>query len=147
MARILEGKNRASPSEAGSFVDKYEELEAQVATERSKFMLACKRIKDAQKELLDDAKAQGVAKKVVRTIAEIRKLEAKAKAKLDDMEDDDKSFAIDIRKALGDFADSPLGAAAVAADGQDPTTAAIVAAASKEWDGADPKKKAAKAAH
>lgn len=145
MARILEGKNRASPSEAGSFVDKYEEFEAQLASERSKFMLACKKIHEQQRELLDDAKSQGVAKKVVKTIVDARKLEAKAKAAFASLEDDDRSFAVDIRKALGDFADLPLGAAAVSANGQDPTTAAIVDAATKAWDDADPKKKKGRA--
>lgn len=150
MSRVLEGKNRASASEAGSFVDRYEELEAQVATKRSEFMLACKKIREEQKELLDDAKSQGVAKKIVKAIAEARKLEAKAKAKLDDLEDDDRTFAVDIRKALGDFADSPLGQAAVAANGQDETTAAIVAATDKAWtdtDSAKKRKGAAAAAH
>ncbi|TIS37539.1 hypothetical protein [Mesorhizobium sp.] len=149
MARILEqGKNRASAEEAGSFVDKYDELEAKIASERSAFMLRCKKIRDEQKELLDDAKSQGVSKKVVRTIAEARKLEAKAKDKMDSLEDDDKAFAVDIRAALGDYAGSPLGAAAVSATGQDSATAAIVDAATKAWDEADPKgKKKSAAAH
>lgn len=137
MARILEqGRNRASAEEAGSFVDKYEELEAKIATERSAFMLKCKAIRGEQKEVLDDAKSQGVSKKIVKAIVEARVHEAKAKAKIDSLEDDDHSFAVDIRTALGDFADTPLGQAATGE--QDPTTAAIVDAASREWDGAAP---------
>ncbi|ESW92951.1 hypothetical protein NKL07_22005 [Mesorhizobium sp. C280B] len=152
MARILEqGRNRASAEEAGSFVDKYEEHEERFQTLRSKFMSDAKKIRDEQKEVLDDAKSQGIPKKVVKTIVDARALEGKAKAKLLELEDDDRKLAIDIRTALGDYADLPLGAAAVAADGQDGTTAAIVDAATKAWDNADPKSKgkgkAAPAAH
>lgn len=140
--RILEGRNRATPQEAASFVDKFEELEDQIGTLRSDFMNKCKAVREQQKELLDDAKSQGIAKKVVKIIAEARRLEQKAKAKLDDLEDDDRALAVDIRKALGDYADLPLGAAAVEREGsQDPTTAAIVDAASKEWDDAAPASK------
>ena len=146
MTRILEGKNRASPSEAASFVDKFDELEKEIASERGIFMSKCKAIREKQKELLDDAKSQGVAKKLVKSIVAAREHEAKAKALRDDLEDEDRKFFVDIRKALGDFADSPLGAAAVEregdpAGGKDP----IAAAAEQAWDDADPNKKPATA--
>lgn len=139
MTRILEGKNRASPSEAASFVDKFEELEQQVASERGSFMARCKAIRERQKELLDDAKSQGVAKKLVKSIVAARDHEAKAKALRDELEEEDKKFFVDIRRALGDYADTPLGAAAAKreeppADGKDP----IAAAAEAAWDEADP---------
>lgn len=117
MARILEGKNRASAAEAASFVDRFEELEAEVASERGKFMAACRAIREKQRELLEDAKSQGVKKSVVKAIAKARELEAKARDMLADIEDDeDRTYAVDIRKALGDdFSTLPLGAAAVEA--------------------------------
>lgn len=141
MARILEGKNRASADEAASFVDKFEELEAEVASERGKFMAACRAIRERQKELLEDAKSQGVKKSVVKAIAKARELEAKARDMLADIEDDeDRTYAVDIRKALGDdFSTLPLGAAAVeAADkpkkkkGPDPAAKAAADAWGKE---------------
>lgn len=147
MTRILEGKNRASPEEAGSFVDKFEEFEAEIASERGKFAAKCKAIREKQRELLEDAKSQGVGKGLVKAIAKARELEAKAAAIRDEMEEDDKVFFLDIRRALGDdYSSLPLGAAAVAREegGQDPTTAAIVAAASREWTDADPAKKSKK---
>lgn len=142
-----QGKNRASASEAGSFVDKFEELEEQILSERSKFMTACKKIREAQKELLDDAKSQGWAKKVIRTAVDVRRLEAKKQEKLDDLEDDGRSDAVDLLKALGGFADTPLGAAAVE---RNDTTSAVVDAvkagvSQDEWDRAG--ERAAAAAH
>lgn len=141
MAGKLEGRNRASADEAASFIDKFEELEKQVDSLRGEFMAKVKKVREAQSELLDDAKSQGVAKKVVKTVVEARRLEAKAKEKMEDLEDDDRVMAVDIRKALGDYADLPLGAAAV--DREDRTTSAIVGAVRKsmtddEWDKAAP---------
>lgn len=142
MARILEGKNRATADEAASFVDQFEELEAEVASERGKFMAACRAIRERQKELLEDAKSQGVKKSVVKAIAKARELEAKARDMLADIEDDeDRSYAVDIRKALGDdFSTLPLGAAAVNAvekpkkkKGPDPAAKA----AAEAWDKED----------
>jgi hypothetical protein len=141
MSRILEGRNRANGEEAASFVDKYEDLEREKLREKMSYMERCRRITEQQKELLDDAKSKGIAKKVVRNVAKARELEAKVKDLLDDLEDDDKSMFIDIRKALGDYADLPLGVAAVEREdgGQDETTAAIVGAVKdsmtdEEWE-------------
>lgn len=134
--------NRASPEEAASFVDKYSELEEQIASYRSDFMLKCKRVREQQRELLEDAKSQGVPKKVVRNIIDIRRFEAKAKEKLEELEDDHREQAIDIRRALGDFADLPLGLAAVSkGEGADETTSAVVDAVrdsmtDEEWEAA-----------
>jgi len=65
-----------------------------------------------------------------------QKLESESRAALDDLDADKKDFAVDIWKALGGYADLPLGAAAVKREeGEvDP----IAAAATKAWDAADP---------
>lgn len=139
MAKVLEARpNRASPQEAGSFVDKFEEMEAEIATERGVFMAKCKAIRERQKELLDDAKSQGVAKGLVKGIVKARELERKAADIRDGFDDEeDRDYFIDIRRALGDdYSSLPLGKAAVdreetAGDKQDATTAAIVEAFKK----------------
>ena len=143
MARVLEGRNRANAEEAASFVDKFEELEQEFASLRGKFMADAKAIRDKQKELLDDAKSQGIAKKVVKNVVKARELEARAKDLRDDLEDDDRELFVDIRKALGDFADLPLGAAAVDredGDAEDRTGAIVDAVRSTmtddEWNAA-----------
>ena len=138
MARILEGKNRPSPSEAASFVSRFEEFEAEIETEKSKFMLACKAIRGRQRELLDDAKSQGVAKGVVKAVCKARKFEAKARDAMAEFDEpDDRDYAADIAKALGGFADLPLGAAAIAAGKPDATTAAVVAAVEADMTDAE----------
>ena len=144
MTRILEGKNRASPSEAASFIDKVEELMKEKTSEQGTFMAKCKAINERIKEVLDDAKSQGVAKKLVKSIVSAREHEAKAKALRDDLEDEDQKFFVDIRKVLCDLADTPLGAAAMdrqeqGAREKDP----VAAAAEKAWGEPDPIKEPA----
>lgn len=125
--------NRASPSEAGSFVDEYDRLEqdresrlAQIDADfKQKKRDLNKSVNGDQKAILAEAKKQGVTKAVVRAIANgqkrIRKhtealQDAKSKAAdgIDALETDDRDFAVDIVTALGeDFAGFGLGKAAV----------------------------------
>ncbi len=119
MARILEGRNRANPDEMASFVDKFEELEKEILREKMSYMERCRRIRTQQKELLDDAKDQGLPKNVVKAVVKARDLERKADAIMEELEDDAQQIFKDIREALGDYADLPLGAAAVSREEQD----------------------------
>ncbi|CAH2399148.1 hypothetical protein [Mesorhizobium ventifaucium] len=163
MTKVHERPNRASPSEAGSFVEEFDRLEqdreekirALDAEFKVKKRAIQKAINDDQKEILEDAKKHGVNKGVIRAIVDAQKLKRKAEAmieradgKVDGLEDDDREFAVDIRQALGDnFASFGLGAAAVQReeghddDKQDETTAAVVAAVKgsmtdEEWKAA-----------
>lgn len=168
MARILEGRNRATAEEAASFVaelDRIEqEREVKLAELDAEFK---KRKRDLNKQfdgdqvgIYDDAKKQGVAKGTLRAIvagqARIRKAEENVEAAkeramdgLSNLEDEARDQAIDIVKALGsDFAGFGLGAAAVAreekpADAVDP----IAAHAEKTWNDAAPKKGRAAVKH
>lgn len=163
MTAIHERPNRASPSEAGSFVEEFDRLE-QLREEKLRQLDAKfkaekrainKGINEDQKGVLEDGKKQGVNKGVIRAIADQQRLKRKAESileqaeeKVDGLEDDDREFAVDIRTALGDtFANFGLGAWAVAKsdaeqedeDGSDGTTNAVVDAvkgsmSDKEWD-------------
>lgn len=161
MTKVHERPNRASPSEAGSFVEEFDRIE-QDREEKLRVLDAEFKVKkraiqkaanEDQKEILEDAKKHGVNKGVIRAIIDAQKLKRKAEAmieraegKVDGLEDDDREFATDIRTALGDnFASFGLGAAAVKReeadddDEQDAATAAVVAAvkgstSQEEWD-------------
>lgn len=159
MTKVHERPNRASPSEAGSFVEEFDRLE-QEREEKLRVLDAEFKVKkraiqkaanEDQKEILEDAKKHGVNKGVIRAIVDAQKLKRKAEAmleraegKVDGLEDDDREYAVDIRTALGDdFAGFGLGAAAVEReeaddDKQDETTAAVVNAvrgsmSDEEW--------------
>ena len=62
MSRILEARNSATPEEASSYVDKYEEFEAEIEAIKIRNMNEVRAVKTKQKELLDEAKGVGIAK-------------------------------------------------------------------------------------
>lgn len=144
MSRVLEGRNRATPSEMASYVDEFEKLEKEKLDRKMAYMAECAKISARQKDLCDDAKGAGLNGKVLRATVKQRALERKAAAIVEALEDDDADLVRDIREALGDFADLPLGAAAV--DRDDERTAAIVNAVKADlkpgemddWDRAAP---------
>lgn len=159
MARVLEGRNRASAAEAASFVEEFDRLEqvrevklAELDAEfKKKKRDINKGINVDQKAVLEDAKKMGVKKGVIRALADPQKKRRKAQEMLeaadgraddaiDQLEEEDQVFAKDIREALGDdFAGLPLGKAAVAAAGKpkkkgpDP----VAKAAADAWDKED----------
>lgn len=121
--------NRATADEMKSYVDKYEEHEEEFEAERSAFMLKAKRIREAQKDLLVDAKEKGGwAKSVIKDTVAYRKNIRKNEQLLDEQEDDTKKDLVDLLKALGDFSDLPLGQAAVDAKPKGPDASALDAA-------------------
>lgn len=147
MARILEGRNRANPEEMASFIDKYEQLEQECLREKMAYMERCRRIRQQQKELLDDGKTQGLPKNVVKAVVKARELERKVEALMEELEDDAQQVFKDIREALGDYAELPLGQAAVSREETDDArTSAVVNAVKNDlnedeqeaWDAAAP---------
>lgn len=163
MARVLEGRNRANPQEAATFVDEFDRLEQEREVKLheldNKFKAdkrtLNKKYNEDQKAILKDAKTVGVPKGVVRGIADgqkaIRKhTEALANAKekavdrIDQLEAEQRSQAVDIVQALGEnFAGFGLGAAAVQAEkGRSDNPNPVAEAAAKAWkdqDGKQPK--------
>ncbi|UDF29337.1 UNVERIFIED_ORG: hypothetical protein LHK14_17765 [Roseateles sp. XES5] len=146
-ARILEGRNRANPEEMASFIDKYEQLEQECLREKMAYMERCRRIRAQQKELLDDGKTQGLPKNVVKAVVKARELERKVEALMEELEDDAQQVFKDIREALGDYADLPLGQAAVSREEtDDERTSAVINAVKADlgddeqqaWDAAEP---------
>lgn len=158
MARVLEGRNRATAEEAASFVDEFDRLEQQREVKLAELDAEFKAKKRAinagvnadQKSILTDAKKVGVKKGVIRALADPQKKRRKAQEAyeaaneraedaIDALEDDDKEFAKDIRTALGDdFAGLPLGKAAVEREeGAAEVPKSAAAAAKEAWDKQD----------
>lgn len=162
MARVLEGRNRATADEAASFVDEFDRLEQERerkldeldAEFKAKKREVNSKINGEQKSILTDAKKVGVKKGVIRALADPQKRRRKAQEDLERaiekadeaieaLEAEDQDFAKDIRKALGDdFASLPLGAAAVEREEARPEAGVdpVAAAAGKAWEDAEPKK-------
>jgi uncharacterized protein (UPF0335 family) len=122
-ARILEGRNRANSDEMAAYINRLEELDSELLREKMAYMERARRIQEDKKSVLDEAKDAGLSKKAVKAVVKVRDLERKAEAAREDLEDDDAAVFDDIREALGDYADLPLGKAAVE---RDDTTNAVI---------------------
>jgi uncharacterized protein (UPF0335 family) len=127
-----------------SYVSSIEDLDAEALQEKMAYMARCAKIMERKNAVYDDAKDHGVVTKVLKAVVKARSYERKAAAVEEALEDDDGQLFIDIREALGDYADLPLGQAAVASD--DERTKAVVNAVKgsltdkeqEAWDKAAP---------
>lgn len=104
--------------DAEGFVTRLENLDKDLGKLKSEHMLKCKDVRSDIKEVYKEAEDAGLPKKALKAVVNARALERKAKAEREDLADIDMQSKYDaIRHQLGDYADTPLGAAAVAAVG------------------------------
>lgn len=96
-----------------AFVERVETLNKDLATEQSNYMTACKGIRGDIKVVLSEAKDEGIPAKVIRAAVKARTLERKAREARDALDMADQDTLDNIRHALGDFADTDLGQAAI----------------------------------
>jgi len=105
--------NGFDPAIAKGFVDRIENLYADIATEKSEFMTRCKVIHSDIKEVLTEAKNAGIPKKAMRNVIRKRKLENDIEGIRADLDGDDQDSFDQLVIALDKFADTDLGAAAM----------------------------------
>ncbi len=142
--RILETRNIPSDEEIRAIIVDIEKLDEEKVVEHSSYMSKCAKINARKSEYFDSAKSRGIPTSSLKAMLKVRDFERKIKKTEEALEDDQHEIFVTIGKALGDYADLPLGAAAVAREaGQDPVTAAVVDAvrgdmSQAEWDAAQP---------
>jgi predicted KAP-like P-loop ATPase len=83
-------------------------------TEKSVYMTKCKRIREVLGTHEDTASNRGISKKLLRTIIKERAFERKINDLHDILEPDEQSELEMLTEKLGDFANRPLGGAAIA---------------------------------
>lgn len=121
--RVAVGGNGFDRDETQGFVDRIENLHADIATIMSEAMTRCRAVHEDLKIVYQEAKDEaGLPKKVLKKVVKARLLEAKAQRVREDLESEDQDSFDRIRQALGDLADLPLGAAALAAVPQPATS-------------------------
>ena len=153
MPKVHEGANRATPSEAATFVEEIDRLEQErerkLAELTDKFKtdkLALNQKYNSEQDVhRTDAKKVGIKKGVINKLVKgqkgIRKYEeglANAKSRatggVEELETEDRDYAVDILTALGnDFAGFGLGAAAVKAEKAKPRGKSAAQAAKEAW--------------
>lgn len=96
------------------FVGRVENLLDDLASERGKYMNACKPIHEDIKEVYVEAKEAGIPTKALKAAVKMREYERKKDAEREKLDSPDQDELDRIRMALGDLEGTPLGDAAVA---------------------------------
>lgn len=82
-------------------------------SERGAYMNRCRGIREGITAAYDDAKAAGIPKKELRLLVKNRERERKIIESIAELEADERQTYEVIQESLGDFANLPLGAAAL----------------------------------
>jgi uncharacterized protein (UPF0335 family) len=102
------------------FTHRVENLYDELASEKGEYMNRARQIRESIARVLVEAKDAGIPKKEFKTVIKARQLENKLERIRDELEPDEVETFDQIRLALGDYADTPLGAAALAQAGDRP---------------------------
>jgi uncharacterized protein (UPF0335 family) len=102
----LEGK-------AAPLLKRIENLHDEIATERGIYMQKCRELREDVKSIVEEGKDQGIAPKALKGLVKFRALERRQQAIGDGLDIADQSDFETLCAALGDFADTELGQAAV----------------------------------
>jgi hypothetical protein len=111
--------NEPSAEDVQAAVDAIERLDADLLAEKMAYMSRCKGIRNQKAGEYDQAADQGISKKLLRTKIKERALERRIDDLTSEFEDDERNEYQMLSEKLGEFGDTPLGAAALArADGK-----------------------------
>lgn len=118
MAAAAHG-NGLDPKRTKECVDRIEALAERKQTLHMTYMQECAVINEDIGDVYEEAKtAWGIPKKALKTVIKVRATERKLEAMRDDLETEDQESFDQIRHALGDLADTPLGGAALSGAGE-----------------------------
>lgn len=106
-------ENTPDQEDVQAAVENIEQRYTELASERGVYMQKCKRIREAMAGHYDEASDKGISKKLLKKIVKERDLERKIFALADDLEPDELSEIEMLKDKLGEFANTPLGQAAM----------------------------------
>lgn len=112
-----ENTNAPDTADVQAAVRNIEQRYEELASERGKYMLTCRRIREKMATDYEVAGNKGISKKLLKTIIKERELERKIDGLTVDLEPDERSEREMLVEKLGEFINTPLGAHAVAAAG------------------------------
>lgn len=96
------------------FLKDYERHDADIRVIKAENAKRCRDVQERQKKIVDLAKGAGMTAKAFLTEVRNRRDQARIDERTADLEDNDKDSFEAIQAALGQLADTPLGAAASA---------------------------------
>jgi uncharacterized protein (UPF0335 family) len=101
------------PEKGKEFVQRIETLNKDLASEKGAYMATCKTIREDVKAVLTEAAEAGITRRTIKTAVKVRELERRAAEARGDLDIADQDMLDNIRLALGDLAELPLGKAAL----------------------------------
>ena len=113
MAKKANASNSPNPEHVQTAVKNIEDRYDELASERGKYMLSCRRIRERMTNDYDRAVEQGISKKLLKLIVKEREYERKIEGLALDLEPDERSELEMLTEALGDDGTLPLGVAAI----------------------------------
>ena len=114
MATPANEPNSPSAENVKAAVGKIEEYKAEKLAEHMAYMSRCRRINESISGVYALAKEQGIKRKLLRSKVKERELHQKIVAIREDLEADERNEYDMLTEKLGEFAFTPLGAAALA---------------------------------
>ncbi len=119
MAAAQQG-NGPNPERTKEAVARIEAIAAKKDAAHMAYMQECSRFADETKQVYDEAKkAWGLPKRALKAVIKTRTLTRKLEDLRESLEGEEQDSYDQIRHALGDLADTPLGQAALPSDGED----------------------------
>jgi uncharacterized protein (UPF0335 family) len=95
------------------YINRVENMETEIGSVMGTAMREVKTLRDDIKEIFSEAKENGVPTKALKAELKLRKLDRDKNKVIAGLAEEDADTLELIQEALGDFASSPLGAAAV----------------------------------
>jgi hypothetical protein len=108
-------ENEPSAEHVQEAVNALEKLDADLLVEKMAYMKRCKDIRKIKADEYDSASNRGISKKLLKKKIKERDLKRKVDGVTKDLEEDERSEYQMLSEKLGEFADTPLGQAALAA--------------------------------
>lgn len=106
--------NSISDDQIADFIKRIETENRAMESQKAKHMSACKGIRETINGIKQEAKEAGLPKAALNAALKRRALRQKFEAARENLENEMHADVDRIEKALGDYASTPLGAAAVA---------------------------------
>lgn len=112
--------NGPNPERTKECVDRIEALDRKREAAHMAYMQECAAIASDKKDIFTEAKtAWGLPTRVLKRVIKVRAAERKLEDMRESLESDEQETFDQIRHALGDLADTPLGRAATGDEGED----------------------------
>src|SRR5262245_28354172 len=113
MARPASENNAPEDTDVQAAVSNIEQGHGELLRERGIYMQKCRKIREGIANDYDHAADKGISKKLLKAIIKERDLERKIAGLTDDFEPDEISEHQMLLEKLGEFANTPLGSAAL----------------------------------